>query len=106
MLEIKKGNVAVIFVSRRTRSGSEDYARAAAEMEAAVAKAPGYIGHDSVGNPDGEGITVSYWQDEAAAADWRANARHAAVRAEGREHWYHSYRLVVAEVTRVHDWVK
>ena len=106
MMEIKKGNVAVIFVSTRTQSGPEDYARAAAEMEAAVRQAPGYLGHDSVGSPDGSAITVSYWQDEASAAAWRANSRHAAVRAEGRAHWYRSYRLVVAEVTRAHDWLK
>ena len=106
MIEISKGNVAVIFVSRRTSIDPEGYARAAAEMEEAVAAAPGYLGHDSVGSPDGRGITVSYWKDEASAAAWRAHARHTEVRADGRERWYDWYRLVVAEIGRAYDWHK
>jgi heme-degrading monooxygenase HmoA len=106
MTEIKKGAVAVIFVSRRSRADAEGYGRAAAEMEAEVAKADGYIGHDSVGGGDGRGITISYWRDEAAAAAWRAHARHSEVRAQGRADWYDYYRLVVAEVTRAYDWLK
>ncbi len=106
MIEIKKGNVAVIFISRRSQSDPDGYAGAAAEMESAVVKSPGYIGHDSVSSADGAGITVSYWQDEASAAIWRSHARHAEVREEGRERWYHRYRLVVAEVARAYDWQK
>ena len=106
MIEIKKGSVAVIFVSRRASSDPEGYARAAAEMEAEVAKAPGYLGHDSVSSAAGEGITISYWQDEASAAAWRAHARHSEVRAEGRARWYDYYRLVVADVIRARDWHK
>jgi heme-degrading monooxygenase HmoA len=106
MTEIKKGAVAVIFVSRRSAFDPEGYALAAAEMEAEVAKADGYIGHDSVGSPDGRGITISYWRDEAAALAWRAHARHSEVREQGRAGWYEHYRLVVAEVTRAYDWLK
>jgi heme-degrading monooxygenase HmoA len=104
MIEIKKGNVAVIFVSRRTERDPEGYAQAAAEMEAAVASAPGYLGHDSLSGPESGGITISYWSDQEAVAAWRAHARHAEVRAEGRRHWYDWYRLVVAEVDRAYEW--
>jgi heme-degrading monooxygenase HmoA len=75
-------------------------------MEAEVAKADGYLGHDSVSSPEGRGITISYWRDEAAARAWRAHARHSEVRAQGRADWYEYYRLVVAEVTRAYDWLK
>jgi heme-degrading monooxygenase HmoA len=106
MMEIEKGAVAVIFISRRSGADPEGYAQAAAEMEAEVAKADGYLGHDSVSSPDGQGITISYWRDEAAARAWRAHARHSEVRAQGRAAWYDHYRLVVAEVTRAYDWLK
>lgn len=106
MSEINKGSVAVIFISRRTGADAEGYAEAAAEMEAAVAEADGYIGHDSLSGLDGQGITISYWRDEAAAAAWRAHARHSEVRAQGRAAWYDRYRLIVAEVTRAYDWSK
>ena len=72
---IERGCTAVIFVSRRTGEDAEGYARAAAEMAEAAAQAPGYLGHDSVGSPEGEGITISYWRDEASAAAWRAQTR-------------------------------
>ena len=104
MIHINNGHVAVIFVSRRTGSDPAGYARAAAEMEAQVARAPGYLGHDSVGSPDGSGITISYWQDHASAAAWRAHARHSEVREQGRALWYSFYRLVVADIARAYDW--
>ena len=106
MMQIRKGNVAVIFVSRKTDADPEGYARAASEMEEEVGRAPGYLGHDSVGSADGSGITVSYWEDHASAAAWRAHARHSAVRDQGRKHWYEFYRLVVADVSRAYDWQK
>ncbi|MDB5697462.1 MAG: hypothetical protein JWN69_266 [Alphaproteobacteria bacterium] len=102
-MTIEKGSIAVIFVSRRTGADAEGYARAAAEMEQAVASAPGYLGHDSVSSADG-GITISYWRDEASIAAWRAHARHSAVRQAGRDHWYDFYRLVVARVMRSDEW--
>jgi heme-degrading monooxygenase HmoA len=104
MIHVNKGNIAVIFVSRRTGRDAEGYARAAAEMEQAVAAAPGYLGHDSTSSAEGQGITVSYWKDRESAAAWRAHARHSEIRADGRKHWYDWYRLVVAEVDRAYDW--
>ena len=106
MIQIRKGNVAVIFVSRRTDSDPAAYADAAAEMEREVARAPGYLSHDSLSTGDGSGITISYWQDHASAAAWRAHARHSEVRDAGRKHWYDWYRLVVADVARAYDWQK
>ncbi len=102
-MNIEKGSIAVIFVSLRTGADAEGYARAAAEMEAAVARAPGYLGHDSVSSAEG-GITISYWRDEASVADWRAHARHSEVRQAGRDHWYRHYRLIVASVMRSDEW--
>jgi heme-degrading monooxygenase HmoA len=104
MVDVRKGNVAVIFVSARTGHDPEGYARAAAEMEREVSSAPGYLGHHSVGSPDGRGITVSYWADRAAAAAWKFHSRHSEVRAEGRRQWYRWYRVVVADVDRAYDW--
>lgn len=105
-MQIRKSNVAVIFVSRKSNEDPEGYARAATEMEEEVARAPGYLGHDSISALDGSGITVSYWEDHASAAAWRAHARHSEVREQGRKHWYEFYRLVVADVTHAYDWHK
>lgn len=103
-MNIEKGSIAVIFVSQRTGADADGYKRAAAEMEAAVASAPGYLGHDSVSSADGGGITISYWRDEASVAAWRAHTRHSQIRQAGRDQWYDHYRLVVASVMRSDEW--
>lgn len=100
------GEIAVIFVSQITGADPDDYAEAAAAMGALAAAQPGYRGVDSVGGEDGLGITVSYWADEAAAIAWRKNAEHAAIRERGRDVWYESYSLHVAELARSYDWSK
>lgn len=104
MIDITKGSVAVIFVSRRSTADPEGYALAAAEMEEEVVKATGYLGHESVSLPDGLGVTISYWSDEESAFGWRSHARHSEVREQGRKHWYDWYRLVVADVSRAYEW--
>ena len=47
---------------------------------------------------DGIGITVSYWVDRAAIANWRQQAEHLAAQALGRQEFYDWYRVRVAEV--------
>ena len=104
MTRYAPGTIAVIFVSQVTGVDPEGYAVAAAEMVALAERQPGYRGVDSVRQPDGVGITVSYWADEAAALAWRANETHAAIRDRGRERWYLWYSLHVAEIGRSYDW--
>ena len=55
---------AVIFASTAS-SDTADYAEAAARMTALAARQPGFLGVDSA-RSDGVGITVSYWETEAA----------------------------------------
>lgn len=100
------GAIAVIFVAQRTADDEPGYAAAAAAMDVLAARQPGYLGIDGTRGPDGLGITVSYWADEASALAWKAEADHAGVRDIGRERWYSHYRLIVAQVTRAYDWVK
>jgi len=98
------GAIAVIFVSQRTRDDEAGYARAAETMAARAAAMPGYRGIHSARGPDGHGVTISYWADEASARAWRDDPEHARIRELGRARWYESYELIVAEVTRAHDW--
>ena len=104
MRSIRSDSVAVIFVSRRNECDEAGYRAAARSMEAEAARQPGYLDLRSVRGADGEGITISYWEDEAAALAWRDHPGHAAIRAQGREHWYDSYEVVVAKVERAYSW--
>ena len=96
----RTGAVAVIFTNQRSGTDDSGYAATARAMEARAAAQPGYLGIDSVRDADGFGITVSYWQDEAAARAWHADIEHAAARARGRDVWYASWHVYVARIER------
>ncbi len=49
---------------------------------------------------DGLGITVSYWQDEAAIRAWKADVEHLTAQRLGKERWYEHYQLRIAKVER------
>lgn len=102
----RTGEVAVIFTSRRTVADDAGYAEAAEAMAALAAAQPGYRGVESVRDADRVGITVSYWADAASAKAWRDHPDHVRIRNAGRDRWYESYEVVVAEVTRDYCWRK
>ncbi|MGL5837990.1 MAG: antibiotic biosynthesis monooxygenase family protein [Sphingorhabdus sp.] len=106
MTTFPASTVAVIFVAQRLQDDEAGYGQAAAAMDALAAQQRGYCGIDSVRDADGLGITVSYWQDEAAAKAWRDHPEHAAIREAGRERWYSRYDLHVAVIGRSYDWSK
>ena len=91
--------VAVIFTSLRTE-GDAGYEETARAMNELAAEQPGYLGIESARDGDGLGITVSYWQDEDAARDWKRVAEHLLAQRRGREIWYREYRVRVAVVSR------
>ena len=91
---------AVVFSSLRNLEDPAGYAAAAERMLALASVQPGFLGVESARGEDGFGITVSYWESEAAIRAWREHAEHAEIRRHGRSHWYASYALRVARVER------
>lgn len=92
---------AVIFSSVHTGADAGHYAQTADDMMALAAGQPGYLGVETVHDPEtGAGITVSYWASEDAIAGWRTHADHVTAKRLGRERWYRAYRLRVARVER------
>ncbi|MBM3673921.1 MAG: antibiotic biosynthesis monooxygenase [Actinobacteria bacterium] len=90
---------AVIFTSlRRDPRPDDGYAETAARMEALARTVPGFLGIESA--PDGLGITVCYWRDEAAIAAWKEHVEHAAAQQRGIGEWYEHYAVRVARVER------
>jgi uncharacterized protein (DUF952 family)/heme-degrading monooxygenase HmoA len=98
--------VAVIFTSRRTDDDEVGYLAMADHMETAARSRPGYLGIESVRSPDGGGITVSYWVDDAAARAWKADAEHLAAQRSGRDVWYDEYTVRVAHVEREYAYIR
>ena len=91
---------AVVFSSQRNDADPDEYAATATRMVELAARQPGFLGVESARGEDGFGITVSYWESEAAIRAWRMHAEHAEVRRHGRAHWYERYELRVARVER------
>ncbi|MBB5730243.1 antibiotic biosynthesis monooxygenase family protein [Sphingomonas prati] len=104
MTAISAGMVAVIFSSQRTADDRAGYAAAAAAMDAAAARMPGYVGIEATRDADGFGITVSYWRDTASAAAWRDDPAHGLIQWAGRARWYARYSVAVAVVDRAYRW--
>ena len=45
-------------------------------------------------------IALSYWPDEASIRAWKQHADHLMAQQMGRERWYASYSVEVAEIRR------
>jgi heme-degrading monooxygenase HmoA len=97
---------AVIFTSTAT-DDTAGYGQAAARMIELAFQQPGFLGVESASDRGevGLGITVSYWESEAAISAWKAHAEHGDTREIGRARWYSGYELRVARVERAYGWV-
>ncbi|WP_407566405.1 antibiotic biosynthesis monooxygenase family protein [Streptomyces sp. 184] len=94
-----------VFTTVRTRDQS-GYGETNARMEDLVREIPGFLGMDHAQTPGGLGITVGYFRDADALAEWRNNAEHRAAQKRGRAEWYQSYTLHVAKVERSHGFTR
>ncbi|WP_029421463.1 antibiotic biosynthesis monooxygenase family protein [Alicyclobacillus macrosporangiidus] len=92
---------AVIFTSVRT-DGDHGYGEMADEMVELAKTQPGFLGIESVREPNGFGITVSYWETEDAIRLWKENARHQIAQKLGREKWYEGFVTRVSKVERTY----
>lgn len=93
---------AVIFSSQQS-AHADGFALMADRMEALAKTMPGYLGMDAARGPNGFGVTVSYWESEAAIASWKANAEHREAQRNGHDHWYTNFYIRVAKVERTYS---
>ena len=90
---------AVIFTSTRTE-GDNGYGATADRMEELAAEQPGYLGFEGARNPDGTGVSVSYWRTVDDARAWKQVAEHLVAQRGGIERWYSAYTVRIATVER------
>jgi heme-degrading monooxygenase HmoA len=94
-----------VFTTVRTQEQT-GYSETNARMEDLVKDVPGFLGMDHAQTPGGLGITVGYFRDADALAEWRSNAEHRTAQKRGRAEWYRSYTLHVAKVERSHGFTR
>lgn len=93
---------AVIFANQLADT-PDGYAEMADKMVELAQTQPGFLGVESTRDETGFGITVSYWQDEASIAAWKAKGAHLAAQKFGIQKWYDHYHLRVARVDRAYS---
>jgi heme-degrading monooxygenase HmoA len=92
--------IVVLFRSRLSAEAGDDYSEMAAEMLETAKPMPGFVDFKSFKAEDGERISIVWWRDEETMTAWRTHARHLVAQKSGREKWYESYKIEVAEVLR------
>jgi heme-degrading monooxygenase HmoA len=91
--------LVVLFRSRLVPQ-PDGYAEMAQEMLETAKSMPGFVDVTALTAADGERLTLVWWQDEDTLRAWRTHARHLVAQKTGRERWYESYTLEVAEIVR------
>lgn len=94
--------IAVIFEAETTAETQAEYLDLAAGLRPLLAQIDGFISIErfkSLTIP-GKILSLSFWRDEAAIAQWRNLPEHRAVQAAGRDHVFTAYRLRIAGVLR------
>jgi heme-degrading monooxygenase HmoA len=94
--------IAVIFEVWPANGRKADYLDHAARLRGELAHVEGFISVErfqSLADPD-KLLSLSFWRDEAAVAQWRRHAGHRAAQSAGRKGIFRDYRLRVAAVVR------
>lgn len=94
--------IAVIFEVEPHPEARDDYLTHAARMREELDAIDGFISverFESLTSP-GKLLSLSFWRDEEALANWRRLAVHRKAQAAGRARYFQGYRLRVAGVLR------
>lgn len=94
--------IAVIFEVLPKENRRDDYLDIAAQLRPLLDQIDGFISIErfqSLTNPS-KVLSLSFWRDEAAIAQWRTLEEHRAAQTKGRSSIFEDYRLRIASVVR------
>jgi heme-degrading monooxygenase HmoA len=94
--------IAVIFEVWPAEGERQHYLDIAAQLRPLLDQIEGFISierFESLAEP-GKLLSLSFWRDEAAIAQWRTLEVHRAAQAKGRAGIFSNYRLRIASVVR------
>ena len=93
---------AVIFEVWPKEEGRQEYLDIAAALRPRLEAIDGFISierFESLSEP-GKVLSLSFWRDDAAIAEWRRVDAHRMAQAKGRGELFRDYRLRIAAVVR------
>lgn len=93
---------AVIFEVWPTAQGQDEYLKIAAELREFLESRDGFISIERFQSMADESkiLSLSFWRDEAAIAQWRNFSDHRTAQQLGRKRLFDAYRIRVANVVR------
>lgn len=94
--------IAVIFEVEPAAGKQDDYLEIAGQLRPMVEEIDGFISierFESLTHP-GKILSLSFWRDEEAIAQWRNIVEHREAQRKGRADIFSDYRLRIAEVIR------
>lgn len=89
----------VVIFRARVRRFDEEYSKTAARMRELALTEFGCVEFCAV-TEGSEEIALSYWPSEESIKLWKAHPEHVAAQKLGRDKWYESYSVQVAEISR------
>ena len=89
----------VVIFRARVRRFDADYSRMAEQMRDLAIRRFGCLEFHAVTEGEHE-VALSYWPDEESIRAWRNHPEHVLAQQAGRDRWYESYSVQVAEITR------
>jgi len=94
--------MAVIFEVWPADGRKDDYLKMAAALKSEVEKIDGFISVERFESlyEQGKLLSLQFWRDDAAIAEWRNQLDHRKAQALGRGGMFADYRLRIAEVVR------
>lgn len=91
----------VVIFRATIRALDDEYARTAARMRDLALRDFGCLAFHAVTEGDHE-VALSYWPDEESIRAWKNHPEHLAAQRAGRERWYESYSIEIAEIGRMY----
>ncbi|WP_310152144.1 antibiotic biosynthesis monooxygenase family protein [Luteimonas sp. 3794] len=95
-----------IFRYRRNGEDAAGFVESRRDLLEMATRQPGCLGVESIEDTGGEGVTLSYWTDEASLRAWRAHSAQGATSDKSQRGWYDQYAVQVARVERAYDWAR
>jgi heme-degrading monooxygenase HmoA len=94
--------IAVIFEVWPASGRKEDYLAIAAKLKPDLEKMDGFISVERFQSltDSAKLLSLSFWRDEAAVANWRNHEQHRLSQSAGRGGIFADYRLRIASVSR------
>lgn len=89
----------VVIFRARIRALDDEYASVAARMRELALREFGCLGFHAVTEGRDE-VALSWWPSEESIRAWKGHPEHLLAQALGRERWYESYSVEVAELKR------